>query len=544
MKIFYNIKNNKKGFTLIEMIVATVVLSIVLSATMGMMSSVGSLYNDTAKLGINKQIGDAVFTSVESALKYSTHLEIADTDYEGESKDGNCSNKSYAQGFYIEKDKKYSNTGKLMYDPKSTDPKVQKYSKDVYSEDFYQGRTISYSIEEFEYKYKENGVNKEKISDKHVKLTVNVYHNGKRVYTTTPKTIRCVNLGILNDKIQPGDDAANFFNNSNTLKFNSTSKQNQYLNFSCDEQLSINQVDGYDLYEHAQKTMAAYNVINNELCNNLNTLNQNGASESEKQIAVKQAREQISDLLGGYVPKTKDKPNSDPRHYFNGVEASKRELFYGILLEHYPDNGEVGFDSYKEFKDSEDFFRNTTFNGYSKSMVKLVNFYMNEGTNFAGSKYQPSEIKDFNIYSVKWQNHFCYKTTSGILWWKRTKDHTADLSNPEDSLGLVDKDGAYSFEKAYIVYHPMKATWYYMPSKSTSFSHWVHNISNKDDIPVLYDIKEKKSYEVMLDIDSNTVSKYTIHSIGFGKWEKKFEVDKSKSIVWNSLPAMELDQDT
>lgn len=555
MKFLCNLKNNKKGFTLIEMIVATVILAILMFITMGMISSSGKLYSRTARMSIDKKIGDSVFKMLEDALKYSTHLELAKTNYNKinpitgkHMHNADCS-REYDQGFYLEKSSAQPDTGYLMHMGSSEGGK--KYRDTVFNKEFYQGRTISYKIEKFNYKYVVNDMGTEDTSDDvygqkqsqmHVKLTVDVYYKGKKVYTSKPKTISCLNLGLLLDYKYKKDNNGNYIldengkkvkellSNSNIAFFNCDNNQNPYINFCTNEQLSISASEGYELHEEASLIQARYNYINKKLAEELNSCKGNPA---QMQAKADDAREQIMHLFGitdeskNFIS-NKYKFNSQLK-YFNKVECTKEELFYGVLNKKYSVNGPVAKSSFRKFCD-KNFLSNTTFTKYKNDMVQLILYNVqsakyapNQNSNYP---YTGSNCKDYNMYSVKWQNWF----TGNV-----------DLSKPKNVLG--NKSGKSS-DHAYIVYHPIRRTWYYMPSKSNFFSNLWDNLWNKDHKPIEYNISKKESFYVMLDIDTNSVSQYLEFSLGWGKYKKDFKIDNTENNVWSSLPVNKLDVDT
>lgn len=517
--LYQKFKNSKSGFTLIEMIIATVILSILMSVTMGMMSSTGRLYNQTARMGIDKQIGDAVYDTIEGALKYSTHLEISNVCYTETDPDtkklipGFNSKKHYAKGLYVSEDGYLSsygdnNTGK-------------KYAEMIFPEDYYNGRTINYSIERVNY----NKNNEQKTSDVHLLVTVRVLYKGEVEYQKS-NTVTCVNLGLLsnweykrdeNGKIVKDENdkpVKNFLGGSNFIEYNATDEENQYIGFCCDEELTVSSKEGHELYDHAQELLCQYNYINMELKKKL----ESNITDEQRKIEADKARQQMKEALGGKSPANQSSGPNDPLRYFDGVRATKEELFYGVLLKHYKDDNKVTKNSYQKFT-KENYFKDSVFRYYPNEMVQLVLFYVSDASatlsNLPGQyEYSVSQIGDFNLYSIKWSNWY----SSGV-----------DLSNPKNSLGNLKHDDKSSFEECYIMYHYRKSTWFYLP-RALSLKKY----------PTEYDIKNKGAEYVALDIDTNCVHKVNDLTIGFGKHKWTIaEWDTNDGEIWAALPLEE-----
>jgi|GEM_PF-3857746 len=519
MKTMRNLFNNKKGFTLVEMVITTLILSILMGITMGMISSSGRMFSSSSELAIDKMVADGVFESLESMAKYATHIEIANSKSE-------CT-KSYEQGFYIDKTDDKTNSGKLMYDAKTQ--AATKYLSEPYSDSFYQKRTIKYIVEP--YKYSDNT-----FSDRHVTITVIVCRDGQQMYRRS-NTVKCVNLGLL------GEDQS-----SNLIVSNYNVKENQYINFSCDEQLVLSEVDGYNVSSNSSRVMAEYNDINAVLAATLNEAyvtypDNESARVAAMNLAANTARNEIKELFGGYVPVSTNYGESSPLRFFNGVKATREEVFYGTLMRYYAVDGQVTSESFQGFNEPENFFAKSTFSAYGGNMVQLVLYAMNDNFGFDSSKnlYSPSQIIDYNIYSVRWNDWFLTTTTSGILWWKKTTVNKIDLTNASNSLGKS-VDGKRSFNNSYTVFHPLRNTWYYQPDISTALSSWWNRTWNIDDKPIKYDIGSKSSTTVMMDIDSNTVGDYE-EEVWIGIGSLKFKITKinhTSSTLWNALPANQI----
>lgn len=515
---------SKKGFTLIEMVITTLILSILMSITMGMITTSGRMFSSTSELAIDKMIGDSTFAALESVAKYATHIELANSKEE-------CA-KTYDQGFYIKINDQQNNTGVLMYDAKTSN--ATRYPKQPFADSFYQGRTIKYIVEPY------------KLSDgtesgKHLEITVKVYRGGEQVFTRS-NVVRGINLGLLGE-----NDSYNLIENNVHVNQNE-SKENVYINFSCDEQLAVSEVTGYEVYSNTSASMTGYNEINMTLSATLNEIlnDEDITDEIERatrmQLATAEARNEIKELFGGFTPENITKDENSPLKYFNGVVATKEEVFYGTLMKKYAVNGELDADTYPDFENHETFFAGSTFKEYGGNMVQLALYVMNSeyGYDSATKTFSPSQIIDCNIYSVRWNDWFVNEVTSGILWWKKTNYNKIDLSKASNSLGKT-ISGKKSYNNAYTVFHPNRNTWYYQPDSSTIFDVWWNKVWKVDDKPIRYNLSEKSSTAVMMDIDSNIVATYKEIWIGFGSYKYKItEIDTTSDTLWNALPASKI----
>ena len=513
----------KKGFTLIEMVITTLILSILMGITMGMVSSSGRMYASGADMSIDKMVGDAVFETIESVAKYATHMEISNSKEK-------CKNK-YQQGFYINTTDTATNSGKLMYEVNNEGIKA-KFPNQPYSDGFYQNRTVKYKIEPYTYTHNNNN----KTSDRHIIITVIVYRDGQQEYIRT-NTIRCVNLGLLGD----GE-------NTNTLvTSDKTNAENQYISFSCDEELIMASVDGYETAVSSSDIVTEYNGINNELATKLNNaLSEPNLNDDQRKAlmesAATTARDEIYILFGGYRPKDIDyKDNNEVLKYFNGVHATKEEVFYGLLKSKFSPDGVVGPSSFPKFKDPN-FFKNSVFQQYGENMIQLSLFLMNNGPMFIDGVYNGSQILDYNVYTVqygKWYDNWdSYKVKFLPLRIEKTTN-SVDFSDPQNIYGWTNK-GQYSYNKAFAVFHQLKNTWYYEPQTS----HDIGADMGIDYEPKMYDFSDKASSTVMDDINSNIVSKYTETVVYFPGTIFEFSSTRTvptRDAKWNALPAQKID---
>ncbi|MEA5051007.1 MAG: prepilin-type N-terminal cleavage/methylation domain-containing protein [Oscillospiraceae bacterium] len=111
-------RHNRKGMTLVEVIVTLAIFSVLMGVAASLILSGGDAFARGAQLDTDKYIGDAVFGFVENRVKYATHLTVAKAQGAGSS-----------DALYVE-------DGRFMYRRGA----AQAY--DVYGGDFYSGRTV------------------------------------------------------------------------------------------------------------------------------------------------------------------------------------------------------------------------------------------------------------------------------------------------------------------------------------------------------------------------------------------------------------------
>ena len=167
----YNLRNSKLGMTLVEMVISLVILGILMSSTMGLIISSSNIFVATSKSALDRQVGNYVFATLESVLKYSTHMSIYDA--------GAAPKEKKTQSVTLDITDRNTNSGKLLYQGKDDSSPIN-----FYDNSFYGGRTLQYTIEEVGRKHQ------------HVKLTVKVFREGKLVYTID-KVIKCINLALI-----------------------------------------------------------------------------------------------------------------------------------------------------------------------------------------------------------------------------------------------------------------------------------------------------------------------------------------------------------
>lgn len=389
----FNLRNNKLGMTLIEMVISLVVLGILTTSTMGIIISSNNIFISTSNAALDRQVGGHVFETLSSILRYSTHMSIYDADK------APAGSKSQSVAIQVTDDA--TSSGKLMYKGKDASDAMS-----LYQDSFYGNRTVSYSLKQ------------EGTSGKHIKLTVTVYRDGKKRYELS-RIIKCVNLAL----ISVGEDA-------NFIKDTSTTDVNQFIAFSVDEQLISGGKNAYSLEYKIAEYMAKYNRIQREYSSKLlnvygevnekigKTENKEGmrASEATYNAVVAMRNKAVissgtpvwedtssspynyNNLRQHYQDEIKDllkftptaaisvEPATNP---YYGVVATKEELYAGFLLTYYDTNkdGKVDKSEFPQFSDPDTFFSGTSIANYvsntnSNQMVILSYFKENTNENY------------------------------------------------------------------------------------------------------------------------------------------------------------------
>lgn len=385
----YKLKNDKRGMTLIEMVISLVILSILMTSTLGMITSSMSIFTSTSMAAIDRMVGNSVYSTLESSLKYATHLTIRDTP----------DSSSTAQSFCIAVTDTETQSGNLQYRAKG-----DSYLS-LYDSGYFRGRTIQYDVEEVGN------------DNRHVKITVNIFREGEVVYTKEA-VIKCINLALIKSS-----------SNDNTIKNESqASSINQYLYFAVDEMLVYGGETAWSLEYKINEYMNKYNAILAEyygkLClsdtplddalstysdtegnriyaETLNTLVNNrrkaifgdGTStvawEGENYLQFNNLRQHYQDEINNLLHFAPTNAITDSSNPYYKVVATKEELYTGFMLTYYDDNGDgkISKDEYPDFsEDSSTFFAGTVLESYDGSdngMVILCYFkdYLNDNYN-------------------------------------------------------------------------------------------------------------------------------------------------------------------
>ncbi len=371
----YKLRHDKRGMTLIEMVISLVILSILMTSTMGMITSSMSIFTSTTMASIDRMVGNSVYSTLENSLKYATHLTISDTP------DAD----STAQSFCLAVTDTETNSGNLQYRAKGDSYLA------LYDSSYYKGRTIQYDIEEVG------------ADNRHVKITVNIYREGDIVYTKTA-TIKCINLALIKSS-----------SNDNTINNKSTpATVNQYIYFAVDEMLVYGGETAWSLEYKINEYMNKYNAILAEyygkLCLSDSPLDDALASHSNTEgnrIYVETLNSlinnrnkaifgdgtntvawegdnylQFNNLRQHYQDEIYELLKFAPTHAFRDtsnpyykVVATNEELYTGFMLTYYDDNkdGIISKDEYPDFsEDSDTFFDGTVLENYDGSDNGMV----------------------------------------------------------------------------------------------------------------------------------------------------------------------------
>lgn len=164
-------RSRVKGFTLVEMIVAFVLLMIVISASGYVLFSVTDIFSRQTETKIAQTIGNGVTDLLESKLKYATNLKFSDTPIEDEEKD------AYDEVIFIK-------NGKVCFiDTDNFSGYDESY--DIYGEEYYNGSGVQVKL----YPHDNS------LAD----LTVNVYKMDKDGnYEELPEFTKTVTVKMLN----------------------------------------------------------------------------------------------------------------------------------------------------------------------------------------------------------------------------------------------------------------------------------------------------------------------------------------------------------
>ena len=388
----YKLKHDKRGMTLIEMIISLVILSILMTSTLGMITSSMSIFTSTTVAALDRMVGNSVYQTLENSLKYATHLTISET----------ADATRTSQSFYVKVTDPDTNSGDLQYRAEG-----DSYLS-LYNSEFYGNRTIQYSVEEVG------------SDNRHVKITVKIFREGKVVYTKDA-VIKCINLAI----VSGADD------NSIDNKVTSANAVNQYLYFSVDEMLISGGSDAWALEYKINDYMRGYNKILSEYYGKLNAAegpiteaarkysggNSMSASAFNSMVAIRDKAifgdgttnyawegndpANYNNLWAHYQEVMKDylhfKPDNawegtrlDPAtNPYYGVVATKEELYLGFMLEYYDDNndGSISKEEYPTFTDSNTFFSGTVMSNYiddDNKMAIMARFDDGLNENYAG----------------------------------------------------------------------------------------------------------------------------------------------------------------
>ena len=409
----FKLRYDKRGMTLIEMIISLVILSILMSSTMGMIISSNNIFVSTSQAALDRLVGNSVYSTLESMLKYSTSLTISATP----------KNDNKQQSFMVSVSDNDTKSGKLMYRGKADDDGNASNYISLYDQSFYNNRTIQYRIVE---------AGKDQ---RHVDMQVRVYRNGKLVFSKDA-IIKCLNLALI--RSNSNQNTINMDKNASGADF-----YNQYLYFTVDE-LAIAGGDNAWAFEYKiQEYMDRYNAILNEYYQKLGIVNNyfndplmenrdedgyriqkdklaellnirqlaifgdgsgDSAWEGDEATGYKNLRahyqEEIKKLLN-FAPNT----ISDANNVYYQVVADKEELYTGFLLTYYDKNkdGKITKAEFPHEQDYEKFFGGTVMKNYANPSTNgIVNLtYFKDGLNDDYSRLFTTDRRDIYFYNQK-----------------------------------------------------------------------------------------------------------------------------------------------
>ena len=402
----YELKQSKAGMTLVEMVISLLILSVLMTSTMGMIISSNNLFISTSKATIDKQVGNGIFDLFSNVLRYTTHLEISNAE-------NSAMNQHISVKDIVYEGDEELESGWLYYQPKGADESSLLYDSSYYGSGASK-RTVQYSVTKY--------VGEDGSSDgKHVNLEVKVIREGKVVYTRSA-IIRCVNLALVTgaqgNAVSQTDDAPDY---------------NQTLSFSVDEQIVSGGSSAWTIEYKVNEYLARYNTILQDYYDTLigtttnpgpvtalNTYYEDNYNKVTKKAVTQNTvnncfkaifgssstddkgiyncytnnvsssgalpteagkapvvdgdaytgwtnlrayyQKQIYDLLK-FSPATIT-DNTDPYYM---IIADKEELYLGFLLTYYDKNsdGKIEKDEYPTFDDPENFFANTVLEKYA-----------------------------------------------------------------------------------------------------------------------------------------------------------------------------------
>ncbi|MBQ0014498.1 MAG: prepilin-type N-terminal cleavage/methylation domain-containing protein [Oscillospiraceae bacterium] len=448
----FNLRNNKLGMTLIEMVISLVVLGILTTSTMGIIISSNNIFISTSNAALDRQVGGHVFETLTSILKYSTHLSIYDAD--------KAPAEGVAQSVSLNLTDDTTQSGILMFKHKD-----QEDATKLYNDSFYGRRTVQYTLEEAG------------SSHKHIKLTVRVFRDGKQRYELS-RIIKCVNLALISTGVD-----ANFIKDMST-----PGTTNQFISFSVDEQLISGGKDAFSLEYKISEYMAKYNRIQLEYTSKLqavygevnakigNTENKEGKRVAEaiyeqvvnmRKMAVlgiegsniskwegedvyqyqnlrQHYQDEIKDLLK-FTP-TAGITKSTATNPFYGVVATKEELYTGFLLTYYDTNkdGKVSKDEYPQFTDPKTFFQGTSIANYVSNTTNrndanqmVIMSYFRENTNENYDDLYSVKEKVVHTFSGNFEKGYShsiwYSTNDGPGYDKGEILHDTNFTSLEET---------------------------------------------------------------------------------------------------------------
>ncbi len=161
-----NIKN-RKGFSLVEVIVSMLIVSIILTFATSFFFTGEKMFANSVKGNTSKMIGDNVLEFISEKLTYATNVEVL--------KNTNVSSAKYANVIYM-------NSEKTIAFKTSISNK-----ENLYSKDYYNGNTIKLIVAV--------------LPDNCIKVTIKVLDKDEEQYSTY-NVIKPINLKLQNNSVE------------------------------------------------------------------------------------------------------------------------------------------------------------------------------------------------------------------------------------------------------------------------------------------------------------------------------------------------------
>ena len=161
-------KKNKKGFSLVEIIVSLLVISIILGFATSFIFTGENLFRNTVQSDTEKSIGDNTLSYMVESIRYAQDIEILP--------EGKISSIKYKRAIFLS-------------DNNHIGIKVsEEIDENIYGDYFYQNNTVDYSVKV--------------LNANCIELKVNVYNrDGEMKYTVT-NVVKLLNMNVNNKVIE------------------------------------------------------------------------------------------------------------------------------------------------------------------------------------------------------------------------------------------------------------------------------------------------------------------------------------------------------
>ena len=160
------VHENRKGFSLVEVIVSMLIVSIILTFATSFFFTGEKMFSNTIKGNTSKMIGDNVLDFISEKLIYASNIEIKESN--------NISSALYDNVIYLNSENTlgYKNT--------------TQNNTNIYGNAYYSGNTLKIIVNV--------------VSDYRLKVSVKVMNGIEEQYSTT-NTLNLMNMNLLKNKI-------------------------------------------------------------------------------------------------------------------------------------------------------------------------------------------------------------------------------------------------------------------------------------------------------------------------------------------------------